>query len=54
VEKDWLAFGHKFSARMGLPNKLAGEKPPKYELPWDAVGSIQPVKERSPIILQVT
>ncbi|KAM0904438.1 hypothetical protein ACQ4PT_017999 [Festuca glaucescens] len=52
VEKDWLAFGHKFSARMGLPNKMAGEKPPKYELPWHAVGSIQSVKERSPIILQ--
>lgn len=51
VEKDWLAFGHKFGARMGLPTVMGEEKWPGYQVPWCANGSIQS-GESSPIFLQ--
>lgn len=51
VEKDWLAFGHQFAARMGLPTVMIEQKRPNYEVPWRADGSIQS-GESSPIFLQ--
>ncbi|XP_047068752.1 phosphatidylinositol-3-phosphatase myotubularin-1-like isoform X2 [Lolium rigidum] len=51
VEKDWLAFGHKFAARMGVPTMTAGEGWPNFKLPWHGDSSVHS-EESSPIILQ--